>query len=178
MKLNDIRDNPGARNGRIRVGRGIGSGKGKTSGRGQKGQKARSGVAIKGFEGGQMPLHMRLPKRGFNNPFAKDFAEVNIGMVQKFIDSGKLDAKATITEDALRAAGLVRDGKDGVRLLGKGEITAKVTLAVTGATKGAIAAVEKAGGSVEVAPAATPEHEKKLARRDANKAAAAAGKAK
>ncbi|PLK27980.1 50S ribosomal protein L15 [Porphyrobacter sp. TH134] len=174
MKLNDIRDNAGARKGRIRVGRGIGSGKGKTSARGQKGQKARSGVAIKGFEGGQMPLHMRLPKRGFNNPFAKDYAEVNVGMIQKFIDAGKLDAKATITEDALRAAGLVRDGKDGVRLLGKGEITAKVALAVTGATKGAIAAVEKAGGSVEVAAAATPEHEKKLARRDANKAAKAA----
>jgi len=173
MKLNDIRDNAGARKGRIRVGRGIGSGKGKTSARGQKGQKARSGVAIKGFEGGQMPLHMRLPKRGFNNPFAKDFAEVNVGMIQKFIDAGKLDAKATVTEDALRAAGLVRGGKDGVRLLGKGEITAKVAFAVTGATKGAIAAVEKAGGSVEVAPAATPEHEKKLARRDANKAAKA-----
>ncbi|MFN9498978.1 MAG: 50S ribosomal protein L15 [Erythrobacteraceae bacterium] len=174
MKLNDIRDNAGARKGRIRVGRGIGSGKGKTSARGQKGQKARSGVAIKGFEGGQMPLHMRLPKRGFNNPFGKDFAEVNVGMVQKFIDAGKLDAKATITEEALREAGLVRGGKDGVRLLGKGEFTAKATIAVTGATKGAIAVVEKAGGKVEVAPAPTPEHEKKLARRDANKAAKAA----
>ena len=178
MKLNEIRDNAGARKGRMRVGRGIGSGKGKTSGRGQKGQKARSGVAIKGFEGGQMPLHMRLPKRGFNNPFAKDYAEVNVGMIQKFIDAGKLDVAVTITEAALRAAGLVRDGKDGVRLLGKGEITSKVTLAVTGASKGAIAAVEKAGGNVEVAPAATPEHEKKLARRDANKAAAVAAKAK
>jgi large subunit ribosomal protein L15 len=174
MKLNDIRDNAGARKGRMRVGRGIGSGKGKTSARGQKGQKARSGVAIKGFEGGQMPLHMRLPKRGFNNPFGKDYAEVNTGMIQKFIDAGKLDASATITEGALRAAGLVRGGKDGVRLLGKGEITTKATFAVTGATKGAIAAVEKAGGTVEVAPAATPEHEKKLARRDANKAAKAA----
>ncbi len=173
MKLNDIRDNAGARKGRIRVGRGIGSGKGKTSARGQKGQKARSGVAIKGFEGGQMPLHMRLPKRGFNNPFGKDYAEVNIGMIQKFIDAGKLDAKGTITEEALREAGLVRGGKHGVRLLGKGEITAKVAFAVTGATKGAIAAVEKAGGSVEVAAPATPEHEKKLARRDANKAAKA-----
>ncbi|NCP15192.1 MAG: 50S ribosomal protein L15 [Sphingomonadales bacterium] len=173
MKLNDIRDNAGARKGRIRVGRGIGSGKGKTSGRGQKGQKARSGVAIKGFEGGQMPLHMRLPKRGFNNPFAKDYAEVNIGMIQKFIDAEKLDGSVTITEDALRAAGLVRDGRDGVRLLGKGEITSKVTFAVTGATKGAIAAVEAAGGKVEVAAAPTPEHEKKLARRDANKAARA-----
>jgi large subunit ribosomal protein L15 len=174
MKLNDIRDNAGARKGRMRVGRGIGSGKGKTSARGQKGQKARSGVAIKGFEGGQMPLHMRLPKRGFNNPFAKDYAEVNTGMVQKFIDAGKLDAKAEITEDVLRAAGLVRGGKDGVRLLGKGGFTAKASFAVTGATKGAIAAVEAAGGTVAVAPAATPEHEKKLARRDANKAARAA----
>jgi large subunit ribosomal protein L15 len=174
MKLNDIRDNAGARKGRMRVGRGIGSGKGKTSARGQKGQKSRSGVAVKGFEGGQMPLHMRLPKRGFNNPFGKDYAEVNTGMIQKFIDAGKVDAKAEITEEVLRTAGLVRGGKDGVRLLGKGGFTAKVTIAVTGATKGAIAAVEAAGGSVVVAPEATPEHEKKLARRDANKAAKAA----
>ena len=173
MKLNDIRDNEGARKGRMRVGRGIGSGKGKTAARGQKGQKSRSGVAIKGFEGGQMPLHMRLPKRGFNNPFAKDFAEVNIGMVQKFIDAKKIDAKKDITEETLREAGLARGGKDGVRLLGKGEITSKVKFFVTGATKGAIAAVEKAGGSVEVAAPAQPEHEKKLARREANKAAKA-----
>ncbi|NVE94140.1 50S ribosomal protein L15 [Altererythrobacter lutimaris] len=157
MKLNDIRDNPGARKGRIRVGRGIGSGKGKTGGRGQKGQKSRSGVAIKGFEGGQMPLHMRLPKRGFNNPFGKDFAEVNIGMVQKFIDAKKLDGKKDVTEDALRAAGLVRGGKDGVRLLGKGEIKAKVKFVVAGASKGAIEAVEKAGGSVEVTAPAKAE---------------------
>jgi len=150
MKLNDIRDNEGARKGRLRKGRGIGSGKGKTAGRGQKGQKSRTGVAIKGFEGGQMPLHMRLPKRGFNNPFGKDFAEVNIGMVQKWIDAKKLDGKKDITEDALRASGLARGGKDGVRLLGKGEIKAKVKFVVAGATKGAIAAVEKAGGSVEV----------------------------
>ena len=150
MKLNEIRDNEGARKGRIRKGRGIGSGKGKTAGRGQKGQKARSGVAIKGFEGGQMPLHMRLPKRGFNNPFGKDFAEVNIGMVQKWIDAKKLDGKKDITEDALRSCGLARGGKDGVRLLGKGEIKAKAKFVVAGATKGAIAAVEKAGGSVEV----------------------------
>ncbi|MBV7266728.1 50S ribosomal protein L15 [Erythrobacter ani] len=150
MKLNDIRDNEGARKGRMRVGRGIGSGKGKTAARGQKGQKSRSGVAIKGFEGGQMPLHMRLPKRGFNNPFGKDYAEVNIGMVQKWIDAKKLDGKKDVTEDALRESGLVRGGKDGVRLLGKGEIKAKVKFVVTGATKGAIAAVEKAGGSVEV----------------------------
>ena len=150
MKLNDIRDNQGARKGRMRVGRGIGSGKGKTSGRGQKGQKARSGVAIAGFEGGQMPLHMRIPKRGFNNPFAKDYAEVNLGMIQKFIDAGKLDAKQAIDHAALKAAGLARGGKDGVRLRGQGELTAKVRFQVTGASKGAIAAVEKAGGSVEV----------------------------
>ena len=153
MKLNDIRDNPGARKGSIRVGRGIGSGKGKTGGRGQKGQKSRSGVAIKGFEGGQMPLHMRLPKRGFNNPFGKDYAEVNLGMIQKFIDAKKLDGKKTIDEAALREAGLVRGGKDGVRLLGKGEIKAKAKFVVAGASKGAVAAVEKAGGSVEVTAA-------------------------
>ena len=128
FKLNEIRDNPGARKSRLRIGRGIGSGKGKTGGRGQKGQKSRSGVAVKGFEGGQMPLHMRLPKRGFNNPFGKDFAEVNIGMIQKFIDAGKLDAKGTIDHAALKAAGLARGGKDGLRLLGKGELTAKLTL--------------------------------------------------
>ena len=150
MKLNEIRDNPGARHNRIRVGRGIGSGKGKTGGRGQKGQKSRSGVAIKGFEGGQMPLHMRLPKRGFNNPFGKDYAEVNLGMVQKFIDAGKLDAKGTVDHDTLKAAGLARGGKDGVRLLGKGSLSAKVAFKVAGASKGAIEAVEKAGGSVEV----------------------------
>ncbi|WP_324827030.1 50S ribosomal protein L15 [Qipengyuania zhejiangensis] len=173
MKLNEIRDNPGARKSRLRVGRGIGSGKGKTAGRGQKGQKARSGVAIKGFEGGQMPLHMRLPKRGFNNPFAKDFAEVNLGMVQKFIDAKKLDAKKLIDHEALKAAGLARGGKDGVRLLGKGELTTKVTFKVAGASKGAVAAVEKAGGSVEVIEKAQPEHEKKAARAAANKAAKA-----
>ena len=150
MKLNELRDNEGARKSRMRVGRGIGSGKGKTAGRGQKGQKSREGVAIKGFEGGQMPLHMRLPKRGFNNPFGKDFAEVNLGMVQKFIDAKKLDAKKDIDHAALKAAGLARGGKDGVRLLGKGEITAKAKFVVSGASKGAIAAVEKAGGSVEV----------------------------
>ncbi len=172
MKLNDIRDNSGARKSRIRVGRGIGSGKGKTSGRGQKGQKSRSGVAIKGFEGGQMPLHMRLPKRGFNNPFGKDYAEVNLGQVQKLIDAGKLDAKAVIDHAALQAAGVARGGKDGVRLLGKGEFTAKVKFAVAGVSKGAQAAVEKAGGSVELPAPQPSEHEKKLARRDANKAAA------
>ncbi len=150
MKLNELTDNEGARKGRMRVGRGIGSGKGKTAGRGQKGAKARSGVAINGFEGGQMPLHMRLPKRGFNNIFRKDFAVVNLGMVQKAIDAGKLDASATVDQAALRAAGISRGGKHGVRLLAKGELTTKVSFSVAGASKGAIEAVEKAGGSVAV----------------------------
>ena len=150
MKLNDIRDNPGASKTRMRVGRGIGSGKGKTGGRGVKGQKSRSGVAIAGFEGGQMPLHMRLPKRGFNNPFGKDFAEVNIGMVQKLLDAGKLDAKTVIDHAALKAAGVARGGKDGVRLLGKGELSAKLAFKVAGVSKGAREAVEKAGGSIEL----------------------------
>ena len=149
MKLNDIRDNSGARHRRMRVGRGIGSGKGKTAGRGQKGAKARSGVSIAGFEGGQMPLHMRLPKRGFNNKkFAKDYAVVNLGAVQKMIDAGKLDISGTVDHAVLQAAGLARGGNDGVRLLAKGELTAKVAFAVTGASKGAIEAVEKVGGSV------------------------------
>ena len=147
IKINELRDNPGARKGRVRVGRGIGSGLGKTAGRGQKGQKSRSGVSIKGFEGGQMPLHMRLPKRGFNNIFAKDYAEVNLGAVQKLIDAGKLDAKGMLDHDALKAAGLARGGKDGVRLLGKGEFKAKVSFKVAGVSKGAREAVEKAGGS-------------------------------
>jgi large subunit ribosomal protein L15 len=171
MKLNDLRDNEGARHRRMRVGRGIGSGKGKTAGRGQKGQKSRSGVAVKGFEGGQMPLHMRLPKRGFNNPFGKDYAEVNLGMIQKLIDAGKLDAKAVIDHAALKAAGVARGGKHGVRLLAKGELTTKVTFKVTGASKGALEAVEKVGGSVELPAAQPSEHEKKTARREANKQA-------
>ena len=150
MKLNEISDNKGARKSRMRVGRGIGSGKGKTAGRGQKGAKARSGVSVNGFEGGQMPLHMRIPKRGFNNVFAKDYAEVNLGLVQKFIDAGKLDTKALIHHKAMKAARLALGGKDGVRLLAKGEFTAKASFAVAGASKGAVAAVEKAGGSVEV----------------------------
>src|SRR6188508_2804948 len=150
MKLNEIKDNKGARQGRVRVGRGIGSGLGKTAGRGQKGQKSRSGVSIFGFEGGQMPLHMRIPKRGFNNIFAKDYAEVNLGAIQKLIDAKKLDAKGTLDHDALKAAGLARGGKDGVRLLGKGDLTSKVSFKVAGASKGAIQAVEKAGGSVEI----------------------------
>ena len=148
MKLNDIRDNEGARKGRVRVGRGIGSGLGKTAGRGQKGQKSRSGVSIKGFEGGQMPLHMRLPKRGFNNIFAKDYAEVNLGQVQKLIDAGKLDAKKPVDHAALKAAGVARGGKDGVRILGKGELTAKLSFKVAGVSKGAKEAIEKAGGSI------------------------------
>ena len=150
MKLNDLRDNPGARKDRVRVGRGIGSGLGKTGGRGQKGQKSRSGVSIKGFEGGQMPLHMRLPKRGFNNIFAKDFAEVNLGAIQKLVDAKKLDGKGTIDHDALKAAGVARGGKDGVRILGKGDFSAKLNFKVAGVSKGAREAIEKAGGSVEV----------------------------
>ncbi|MCY1672482.1 50S ribosomal protein L15 [Novosphingobium sp. SL115] len=171
MKLNEISDNYGARKGRMRVGRGIGSGKGKTAGRGQKGAKARSGVSINGFEGGQMPLHMRIPKRGFNNIFAKDFAEVNLGMIQKMIDAGKLDLSAPVDHVALKAAGLARGGKDGVRLLGKGEFTAKVAFKVDGVSKGALEAVQKAGGSVELPEAQPSEQEKKAARREANKQA-------
>jgi large subunit ribosomal protein L15 len=150
MKLNEIRDNDGARKSRMRVGRGIGSGKGKTAGRGQKGQTSRSGVSINGFEGGQMPLHMRLPKRGFNNIFARDCAEVNIGMIQKVIDAGNLDANAVLDHATLQAAGLARGGKDGVRMLGKGALTSKISVRVAGISAGARAAIEKAGGSVEV----------------------------
>ena len=150
MKLNELQDKPGARKGRMRVGRGIGSGKGKTAGRGYKGAKARSGVSIAGFEGGQMPLHMRLPKRGFNNIFARDYAEVNIGAVQKAIDAGKLNIKGTLDHDALKAAGIARGGKHGVRVLGKGALNAKLNFKVAGASKSAIEAVEKAGGKVEV----------------------------
>lgn len=149
MKLNEIRDNPGARRDAKELGRGIGSGKGKTSGRGVKGQKARSGVAIKGFEGGQMPLHRRLPKRGFKNIFAKDYAEITLSRVQSAIDSGLISA-GSIDSKQLLAAGIVSRSKDGVRLIGKGDFTAKVTLTLEGATAGAIAAVEKAGGSVTI----------------------------
>ena len=164
MKLNEIRDNKGARKSRVRVGRGIGSGLGKTAGRGEKGQTSRSGVSIFGFEGGQMPLHMRIPKRGFNNIFAKDYAEVNVGAIQKAIDSGKLEGKGTIDHDALKAAGLARGGKDGVRLLGKGELKAKLALRVAGISAGARKAIEGAGGSVElieVVPAAEKAAAKK-----------------
>ncbi|OIQ30547.1 MAG: 50S ribosomal protein L15 [Alphaproteobacteria bacterium MedPE-SWcel] len=150
MKLHELRDNPGATPKRTRVGRGPGSGKGKMGGRGIKGQKSRSGVAIKGYEGGQMPLYQRLPKRGFNKPNAKKYAVVNLGLIQKFIDAGKLDA-ATITEDTLVASGVVRRKLDGVRVLAKGEFTAKATIAVTGASKAAVEAVSKAGGALTVA---------------------------
>jgi len=156
MKLNDLRDNKGARKARTRVGRGIGSGLGKTAGRGQKGAKSRSGVSVYGFEGGQMPLHMRLPKRGFNNIFAKDYAEVNLGAIQKLVDAGRIDPKGTLDHDALKAAGLARGGKDGVRLLGKGELKAKLALRVAGASKGAREAVEKAGGTVEIVERKNP----------------------
>ncbi|MFA7638021.1 MAG: 50S ribosomal protein L15 [Parvibaculum sp.] len=150
MKLNEIRDNEGARKSRIRVGRGIGSGKGKTGGRGVKGQKSRSGVAIKGYEGGQMPIHMRLPKRGFKNPFRLEFNAVNIGRIQTAIDAGKLDKGAKVDASALVAAGVIRRVKDGVRLLGNGELTVKLDIEVAGVSAGAKAAVEKAGGSVTV----------------------------
>jgi large subunit ribosomal protein L15 len=156
MRLNEISDRPGATKAKKRLGRGLGSGLGKTSGRGQNGQKARSGVAIKGFEGGQMPLHRRLPKRGFNNIFAKDFNEVNLGRVQSAIDAGKLDAKSPITVDALLAAGLIRRVRDGVRLLGQGELKTKLAFEVTGASGGAIKAVEAAGGTVTVTPLPRP----------------------
>ncbi|HEY9549107.1 MAG TPA: 50S ribosomal protein L15 [Kiloniellaceae bacterium] len=171
MNLNDLRDNKGARKARVRVGRGIGSGVGKTGGRGQKGQKSRSGVSIWGFEGGQMPLHMRIPKRGFNNIFAKDYAEVNIGAIQKAVDAKKLDAKGTIDHAALKAAGLARGGKDGVRLLGKGEISAKLKFLVAGASAGARDAVEKAGGSVELIEI-VPAAEKAAAKKGTTRAAA------
>ena len=151
MKLSELADRPGARKARIRVGRGIGSGKGKTGGRGGKGQTARSGVRIKGFEGGQMPLHRRLPKRGFKNTsFAYKLNEVNLGRVQEAIDAGRLDPNATVDAEALVKAGVLRRPKDGVRLLGAGEIKAKVAFSVYGASKSATAAVEKAGGSVKV----------------------------
>ncbi|WP_299288394.1 50S ribosomal protein L15 [uncultured Tateyamaria sp.] len=154
MKLHELSDNPGATKPRKRVGRGPGSGTGKMGGRGIKGQKSRSGVAINGYEGGQMPLYQRLPKRGFNKPNRKAFAVINLGLIQKFIDAGKLDAKSAITEDALIASGLVRRKLDGIRVLAKGEITSKVDLSVTGASKSAVEAVEKAGGTLSVAAAA------------------------
>ncbi len=157
MKLNELRDNPGATKRRKRVGRGPGSGTGKMGGRGIKGQKSRSGVSLNGYEGGQMPLYQRLPKRGFNKPNRKAFAVVNLGLIQKFIDDKKIDAKAEITEDALVASGLVRRKKDGIRVLAKGEFSAKATISVTGASKSAIAAVEKAGGALNVTQSSAAE---------------------
>lgn len=151
MKLNELSDNAGATKKRKRVGRGPGSGTGKMGGRGIKGQKSRSGVAINGYEGGQMPLYQRLPKRGFNKPNRKQYAVVNLGLIQKFVDAKKIDAKKAITEDVLVESGLIRRKRDGIRVLAKGEVTAKLDLTVTGASKSAIEAVEKAGGSLTVA---------------------------
>lgn len=148
MKLNELADNPGAAKKQKRVARGPGSGKGKTAGRGIKGQKSRSGVAIGGYEGGQMPLYRRLPKRGFNKPNQLRFAVVNLGLIEKFIAAGKLDAKVEITEDALVAAGLTSHKRDGIRVLAKGEITSKIMLKVSGASAPAVEAIEKAGGKV------------------------------
>ena len=150
MKLHELHDNEGATRKKKRIGRGPGSGKGKTGGRGIKGQKSRSGVAINGYEGGQMPLYQRLPKRGFNNRNSKSYSVINLGLIEKFIDAGKLDAKAEITEDTLVASGLVRRKRDGIRILAKGELKSKLKLSVTGASKAAIEAVSKAGGSLTI----------------------------
>jgi large subunit ribosomal protein L15 len=157
MKLNDLSENPGATKARKRVGRGIGSGSGKTAGRGVKGQKSRSGVAINGFEGGQMPVYRRLPKRGFTNIFAKSFNVVSVGRIQAAIDAKKLDAKASVTIESLKAAGVIRRPKDGVRLLADGDIKTAVTIEVSGASKAAIEKIEKAGGTVKLPAAAAAE---------------------
>ena len=157
MKLNELHDNPGAAKKSKRVARGPGSGKGKTAGRGIKGQKSRSGVAIGGYEGGQMPLYRRLPKRGFSKPNQKHYAVVNLGLIQKFIEAGKLDAKVEITEDAIVAAGVTSRKLDGIRVLAKGEISSKVKLVVSGASAAAVAAVEKAGGALTITKAAAAE---------------------
>ncbi|WP_297617130.1 50S ribosomal protein L15 [uncultured Roseicyclus sp.] len=157
MKLHELRDNPGATKKAKRVARGPGSGKGKTAGRGIKGQKSRSGVAINAYEGGQMPLYQRLPKRGFTKPNRKKFAVVNLGLIAKFVEAGKIDASVAITEDALVASGLVRRKLDGIRVLAKGDVTAKLTIAVTGASRAAVEAVEKAGGSLTTTTAAAAE---------------------
>jgi large subunit ribosomal protein L15 len=157
VKLNQLSDNPGSTKNKMRVGRGIGSGKGKTGGRGVKGQKARTGVAVKGFEGGQMPLHRRLPKRGFNNPFPTDYNEINLGRLQQTVEAGKLAAGATVTNEALVAAGVFAKPRDGVKILGKGELKAKLAFEVAAASKSAVAAIEKAGGSVKLLTAAASE---------------------
>jgi large subunit ribosomal protein L15 len=162
MKLSDIADNPGSRKKRMRIGRGIGSGKGKTSGRGGKGQTARTGVRIKGFEGGQMPLHRRLPKRGFNNIFRLEFSEVNLDRIQAAIDANKLDPAVPVTAETLVKSGVLRRPREGVRLLGRGELKAKITVEVHGASKSAVEAVEKAGGSVKIlAPKPAQDAEQK-----------------
>ena len=176
MKLNQIKDNAGSRRSAMWVGRGPGTGKGRTCGSGMKGQKARSGVALKGFEGGQMPLHRRLPKHGFTNIFAKKYQEVTIARLQQAIDAGRIDPKKEITEEVFKASGVVRRLRDGVRLLGGGELKAKVTVHVDGATKGAVAAVEKAGGKVVVAVAIRSEDAKSKAIKTAEKKAAKAAK--
>ena len=150
MKLNEIKDNEGSTHSRKRLGRGIGSGSGKTGGRGVKGQKSRSGVAINGFEGGQMPIYRRLPKRGFNNIFASEYATVSLGRIQTAIDAGKLDANATVDAAALKAAGVIRRLKDGVRVLSGGELTTKVSIEVAGASKAAVEKIEKSGGSIKL----------------------------
>ena len=157
MKLHELSDNPGATKPRKRVGRGVGSGTGKMGGRGIKGQKSRSGVSIGGYEGGQMPLYQRLPKRGFNKPNRKSYAVVNLGLIQKFIDAKKIDAKKPITEDVLIESGLVRRKLDGIRVLAKGDVTGKLTIEVTGASKSAIEAVAKAGGALTVTSAAAAD---------------------
>jgi large subunit ribosomal protein L15 len=158
MKLTDIRDNEGAAKSRIRVGRGIGSGKGKTGGRGVKGQSSRGGVAIKGFEGGQMPLYRRLPKRGFHNLFARELNEVNVGRIQQAVEAGKLDAKNAVTIEALVAAGVIsKAARDGVKILGVGELKTKLAFEVAGASKSAVEAIEKAGGSVKILTAAASQ---------------------
>jgi large subunit ribosomal protein L15 len=160
MKLSDIADNAGSRKKRMRVGRGIGSGKGKQAGRGGKGQTARSGVRIKGFEGGQMPMHRRLPKRGFNNVFRVEFAEINLDRIQQAVDSKLIDVKETVNAESLVKSGVVRRAKGGIRLLGRGELKAKLNIEVHGASKSAIAAVEKAGGSVKILASAKEDEGK------------------
>ena len=157
MKLNDLRDNPGAKKKRMIVGRGIGSGKGKTCGRGVKGQKARTGVSLKGFEGGQMPLIRRLPKRGFKNIFAKEYSEINLGRLQEAIDAGHVDAKQPITSETLMATGMCSQARDGVRVLGKGTLKSKIELTVAGASKSAVEAIEKAGGKITLTAAVKEE---------------------
>ena len=176
MKLNQISDNQGARKNKARVGRGSSSGLGKTSGRGGKGQTARAGSSINGFEGGQMPLHMRIPKRGFNNIFAKDYAEVNLGQIQKLVEAKKLDAKAVIDHAALKGAGVGRGGKDGVRILAKVEFSSKLKFNVAGVSKSAREAIEKAGGSVDVIEV-VPANEKAAAKKGKTLAAKKAAKA-